>query len=256
MVLKEALLNKPIIGGRAHSMEEVREVCSQGLPFVEISLDDPEGVEKDLQELLAIKEYAKIDYLAHYPNEGNPFDPGSLRHEFVPKIKELLKLSYRLGIRKGTIHFWMDKRWAQHDLIMRKISLLDEMVSYAETQGVVLCIENLSERYDSFKPAFDAIPSLRMTLDIGHGQLLARENTALGFIRNTFERIAHLHVHDNHGGKSVTDDEHLPLGEGIIDYPGILHEIIKKGYDSTVTMEVKPMDMPKSCIYLKRVLAL
>ncbi len=233
-----------VIGGRAHTIEQIREVCALNYPFAEISLSDPETVQRDLDELMSIREQSGISYLAHYPNEDNPFDAGVLKSRFVPRIKSLVDLSGKLGIQKATIHFWMDARWAEASLIPKKIDLLRDMASYAQSRGVVLCIENLSERYESFLAAFDAVPELRMTLDIGHAQLLSAENTSWGFITNAFEKIFHIHVHDNHGGKSVRDDQHLPIGQGIIDYPGILAELKKRGYSSTITMELRPSEMP------------
>ena len=104
----------------------------------------------------------------------------------------------------------------------------------------------MSERTESFGPAFNAIPDLRMTLDIGHAQLLSQHNTSFRFIEDHFSRIAHLHVHDNHGGTSVKDDLHLPLGDGIVDYPAIIASLMNRGYDSTITMEVKPRDMSRT----------
>ena len=83
-------------------------------------------------------------------------------------------------------------------------------------------------------------------MDIGHGQLLSKENTAFGFMAHVFEKIEHIHVHDNLGGTGVKDDLHLPLGEGIIDYPKILSILVEKGYNSTITMEVKPAQMART----------
>jgi sugar phosphate isomerase/epimerase len=233
-----------IIGGRAHNLGQAREVGELGLPFAEISLDHGEQAEGMLAELLELRERYGLSYIAHYPNEGNPFDADALKRDFVPRIKGLVDVSEKLGIEKATIHFWMDRRWAPADLVPKKIALLDEMATYAADKGLVLCLENLSERFDSFLPAFEAIPCLRMTLDIGHAQLLSSRNTSFGFIENTFERIAHLHVHDNNGGTSVRDDLHLPLGQGSIDYRAIFGELKLRGYASTVTMEIKPRDMP------------
>jgi sugar phosphate isomerase/epimerase len=120
------------------------------------------------------------------------------------------------------------------------------MVGYASKADMVICIENLSERYDSFQAAFDAIGDLRMTLDIGHAQLLAKVNTSYRFIDKCPEKIAHVHVHDNHGGTSVKDDLHLALGEGSVDFQTIISSLLGKGYNSTITMEVKPVDMPRT----------
>jgi sugar phosphate isomerase/epimerase len=162
-----------------------------------------------------------------------------------------MDLSRRLDITKATLHFWIDRRWAPPDLVPGKLDLLSRIVEYGREYGVTVCIENLSERADSFLPAFEAIPELRMTLDIGHAQLLSRQNSSFRFIDDHFTRISHIHIHDNHGGTSVKDDLHLPLGEGIIDYEAIIASLLNKGYDSTITMEVKPKDMPKTCRILE-----
>lgn len=234
------------IGGRAHTLSELREVIALGYPFAEISLNDPSKVERRMAELLEIRDEAGIGYLAHYPNEDDPTDPAVLKKRFLPRMARLLELSCRLGIGKGTLHFWMDRRWINPGTAEAKTRLLSEMVSRATDAGITLCLENLSERHDSFTPLFEAIPDLRMTLDIGHGELLSRENTSFGFIEHGFDRIAHVHVHDNLGGTSVRDDLHLPLGDGIVDYPRILTLLKERNYRSTITMEVKPADMPRT----------
>ncbi|MDY6934869.1 MAG: sugar phosphate isomerase/epimerase [Spirochaetota bacterium] len=241
-----------VIGGRAHNIEEIHEVGNLEYPYAEISLDDPEEVSRQLDELLELKKKYHIYYLAHYPNEGNPVDTKALEERFIPKMKRLIELSRELYIHKGTIHFWMDKRWAEPSLISAKIKLLSGLVEYAKQNKVVLCIENLTEGYESFSTAFDAIPDLRMTMDIGHGELLSKENTSFGFMQNVFHKIDHIHVNDNHGGTSVKDDLHLALGDGIVDYPSILSMLKGKNYNSTITMEVKPSDMPRTMSLLEK----
>ena len=231
------------IGGRAHNLDEVIEVSKFGFPFIEISLDNPETVSEWIPQLLEIKNTCGTSFLAHYPNEDNPFDVEILRDKFLPRIKTLMEISQQLDINKATLHFWIDKRWAQPELIRGKLEILSRIVEYGADFGITVCIENLSERPDSFAQAFEAIPGLRMTLDIGHAQLLAKQNTSFSFIENYFSRIAHIHAHDNNGGTSVKDDLHLPLGEGSVDYKAIIKSLINKGYDSTITMEVKPKDM-------------
>ena len=234
------------IGGRAHTIDEIRQVGQLNYPFVEINLDDPIKIESQLDLLLELKEKYGIHYLAHYPNEGNPGDLKTLGNVFVPKVKKLIELSSKLKIKKGTVHFWMDKRWASETIIGEKICMLSELVDQGEKFNVRLCLENLTDRHDSFARYFAEIPNLKMTMDIGHGQLLSKENTAFGFMAHAFEKIEHIHVHDNLGGTGVKDDLHLPLGEGIVDYPKILSILVEKGYNSTITMEVKPAQMEKT----------
>ncbi|MDY6970579.1 MAG: sugar phosphate isomerase/epimerase [Spirochaetota bacterium] len=235
-----------IIGGRAHNIKQIHEVGRLKYPFAEISLEDPEEISKQIDELLELKEKYGIYYLAHFPNEGNPTDTTALKNEFVPKMKKLFDLSHLLGITKGTMHFWIDVGRAPQKLITQKIDLLSEMVAFANHKKLMLCIENLTERYESFSMALETIPDLRMTMDIGHGELIYEENTCFGFMQNLFHMIEHVHVHDNHGGTNVKDDLHLALGEGVVDYPQILSILKSRNYNSTITMEVLPSDMPKT----------
>jgi len=239
------------IGGRAHTLDEVHAVGILRLPFVEISMDDPGTVKGWKGELLGMRGAYGIRYLAHFPNEDNPFDVRILKDRFVPKIKALIDLAGDLDIPKATMHFWIDRRWAPQDLIPKKLELLADIVEYASSSGVIICIENLSERFESFQSAFDIVPDLMMTLDIGHAQLLAKRNTSYDFIEHCGEKIAHVHVHDNRGGTSVKDDLHLALGEGNVEYRAILHSLLKSGYDSTITMEVKPEDMSRTKVAIE-----
>lgn len=234
------------IGGRAHNLDEAIAVSRLGFPFMEISLDDPATVAGWVHRLLEIKETCGMAFLAHYPNEDNPFDVAVLNNKFLPRIKALMDLSKQLDIQKATLHFWMDKRWAPAELLRGKLEILSRIVDYGCSSGIIVCIENLSERAESFAPAFEALPDLRMTLDIGHAQLLAKQNTSFRFIEEHCSRIAHIHAHDNNGGKSAKDDLHLPLGEGSVDYKAIFRSLLEKGYDSTVTIEVKIKDMIKT----------
>ncbi len=244
-----------IIGGRAHNLDLVHEVAKLGYPFAEISIFDADEMLRMADDLLAVKEQYGIYYLAHYPNEGNPFDAKSLEENFVPKMKKLIHVTHELGIEKGTVHFWIDKRWAEPSLLSSKKDLLAEMVAAAVDKGVTLCIENLTEQYESFAEACETIPDLRITLDIGHAELLSSENTSFNFIHHLFDKIEHLHVHDNHGGTSVKDDLHLPLGEGKVDYPRIFSMLSEKGYRHTVTMELKPPEMPPTKKLIEQYLA-
>jgi len=232
-----------IIGGRAHSLEEIHAIGRLGYPYAEISINKPEQVKAEIGQLLELKRRYGINYLAHYPNEGNPVNLERLRDRFVPDMKRLFEFSAELGIEKGTFHFWLDSRWITPDAADKKIEMIMEMSKAARGMGIVLCLENLSETYGDFLRAFERVPGLMMTLDIGHAQLLAEENTSFGFIKHCFSRITHLHVHDNRGGTSVKDDLHLPLGEGIIDYKGIFTLLKENAYSSTITMEVKPSAM-------------
>jgi sugar phosphate isomerase/epimerase len=215
-------------------------LAESGFPFVEISVLSAEAFHRDLKGLSRQRDRYGTRFLAHGPEEGSAWDPEVLAREMLPCIKEIIDCLPDLGIELLTIHFWLDPRFIEPRIIEQKIVLLHEMADHAAGRGVQLCVENLSETSAGFAPAFRVIETLGMTLDIGHGELLAAENTAYDFLAHCPEKIYHMHVHDNHGGSSPADDLHLPPGRGRIDFRAILRVAARQGYDRTVTIENAP----------------
>jgi len=232
------------IGGRAHTLADIELIGKAGFPFAEISILDPRVfLEEELEPLRQLQVAYGLNYLAHGPEEGNAWEPETLRKHFVPQVRAMIDCLPKLSIALFTIHFWLDRRFLDGGIIDQKIALLHELALYAADRGVRLCIENLSEHFSDFARPFSTTESLGMTLDIGHGALLTRRNTTFDFTRHCPERIQHVHIHDNRGGDSPSDDLHLPLGEGTIDFVPILHELRRVGFDKTVTLEVLPSAM-------------
>ena len=64
------------------------------------------------------------------------------------------------------------------------------------------------------------------------------------------DRLAHIHIHDNHGEQ----DEHLPLGDGKIDFKKVVKLLKGIGYEKTITFEVftSRSDAARSMRFLKR----
>ena len=226
-------------GARAYSLDDVVFLAQAGFAFAELDWKDPRALNGQLAELAALQERYGIAYLAHGPNEHDPFDVDGLVEVMGPAVCQLLDLAPTLGITLHTQHLWLDSRFMDAGTIARKIDLLETWVERAARAGVTLCIENLSEHADHLAPAFRRLPGLCMTLDLGHGQILSRPNAAFDFVARFPDRIRHVHVHDNHGGTSVKDDLHLPVGEGGIDFATILRELRAAGYDGGFSFEIK-----------------
>lgn len=73
--------------------------------------------------------------------------------------------------------------------------------------------------------------AVRVCLDTGH--------TALGghwrqFVRVAGSRLAHVHVHDNRGQW----DDHLPPGDGVIDWVDVANSLVETNYDGWLMLEV------------------
>jgi sugar phosphate isomerase/epimerase len=91
---------------------------------------------------------------------------------------------------------------------------------------------------NGLKPILDGVPGIGFHLDIAHANLrLGRgvENRTRSLLDAFGDRLVHVHISDNRGG---TDDLHLPLGAGTIDWKGHLRMLKALGYDGTITLEV------------------
>jgi len=233
-------------GARAHSLGEIEFLAEAGFEFAEIDWKDPRSLRAELTELMKLRTKYGIAYLAHGPNEHNPFDVDQIVQVMGPKVCQLLDLAPEIGIALYTQHLWLDPRFVSAEAIAGKLNLLETWTEHAACAGVVLCIENLSEHAEHFAPAFQRLPELRMTLDLGHGEILAQPNASFDFIARFSDRIHHVHLHDNRGGSAVKDDLHLPIGQGCIDFAAILRELRAAGYDAGLSFEVKLENVAQS----------
>jgi sugar phosphate isomerase/epimerase len=101
-----------------------------------------------------------------------------------------------------------------------------------------LCVENLEA------PPFDVVLPLieeqgvGICLDVGH--LAWQGGGELAFLEKHGERVREIHLHDAvlaspAQGKRARD--HLPLGQGELDYEALLHKLDEMGFDGCVIIE-------------------
>lgn len=243
------------LGGTARSPEDVKQLHNLGLQFAEIPITNPGKFFHLVNEYRDLKDNLGISYLCHGPREGDPNDMRSLEKEYLPKTLEVLPLMTQLEMSLLTLHLWFDRRFVKEEVIHFKIGLLKRIIDEATDRGIVICLENLSERASHFSTPFNALPLLSMTLDLGHAQLLTAVNRSYGFIEQYPERIRHIHLHDNRGGDSYLDDIHLTPGEGIVDFEKIMKKLKDIEYDQTITLELKPFEIEKCLWYVKTLLS-
>jgi sugar phosphate isomerase/epimerase len=71
-------------------------------------------------------------------------------------------------------------------------------------------------------------------MDIPHVFTSGGMTSEIDYINTFRDKIIHIHWHDNHGQK----DEHLPIGEGLIDHQKAVNVLKDISYDKTITLEV------------------
>jgi sugar phosphate isomerase/epimerase len=69
-----------------------------------------------------------------------------------------------------------------------------------------------------------------MVLDVAHAHIRGEE---LEFIKRFGDRIAHIHVSDNHGD----NDTHLRIGEGSVAWGEVMNALRESHFNGWVTIE-------------------
>lgn len=75
-------------------------------------------------------------------------------------------------------------------------------------------------------------PAVGVCLDTGHTWLGGHWRR---FVEVAGARLIHLHIHDNHGYA----DDHLPPGEGVIDWATVRQSLDDAGYDGWAMLELR-----------------
>ena len=124
-------------------------------------------------------------------------------------------------------------------LLDNMVKSLREIVRYAEKRKIRVMLENVplsNGIHDvvEFKYIIDNVPSLLVHLDIPHAFTSGGMKSVLDYINRFRDKIIHIHWHDNHGRK----DEHLPIGEGLIEHEKAVRALKDIGYYRTITLEV------------------
>jgi len=242
------------LGGTARNPEDVEALHNLKLKFAEIPISNVINFNKNINEFFKVKEKTGLYYLCHGPREGNPNNIHSLERDYLPHVLEILDIMPILNMSLLTLHLWIDRRFVKATVIDFKIELLKKIIDMAREKKIIICLENLSENWHDLKVAIDKLPLLNLTLDVGHGLLLRKENTSFTIIKKYPERIKHIHLHDNLGGNTPENDLHLPPGKGIVDFKNIFNSLKNIGYTGTATLELKPFEI-KSCLgFVKKLL--
>ncbi|WP_457556278.1 sugar phosphate isomerase/epimerase family protein [Candidatus Pyrohabitans sp.] len=163
-----------------------------------------------------------------------------IREESMLQIKDAIEAGYSLEAELVTVHsgrlspysMWFPDRAKELNLLA-----IEELAEWAQEHGLLLCVENmpgyegaLLSRLEELSELLEKFSrdELGITLDVGHA---ATCGDAVAYVEELNHRIANLHLHDNRG----KDDEHLAVGEGIIDFRGIFSRL--RNYKGTGIVE-------------------
>lgn len=222
----------------------VKRLGSIDTQYIEI-LDD--GIhELNKNRVALLKETAQsfgIQYSLHAPfADINIASPSKIMlNASMKRLKQSMAFANELdakvwvfhpGAKTGIGQFYPGADWKQN------IESVKALYKSSEEYGLNIALENLPAKYYFFmsKPEEFArfyketnLP-VGIVMDIGHANL---EGHIEGFFSLLDDKIIHIHASDNDG----SDDQHLGIGYGKIDYNWVSQTLKKTGYDKSVIIE-------------------
>ncbi len=244
-----------------HSLEDVLETLIT-LDVKNIELADsgnhslnPKRIDR-LQELRSSYEL-EFSIHAPYADTNLSADDDLIREWVLKRIRASIRFASELEAKNIVIHpgwttaterFMRGRSW---DLNIRSLRWLQK---YAGDYGVECLLENVPNptpyllvTVDDFQLFDDEMtPHLDYVLDIGHANLTGE---IYDFMDAFGPQIKHVHVSDNEGEQ----DQHLPIGEGVIDWKSVIKALNGINYDGWLVVESYEK-MSESLSYLKKLI--
>lgn len=217
---------------------------------------EPEVFQEYMADLERITEELKVGFTVHAPITD--IHLGSInrriRQASFEELKGAMEFARKIGAQVITLHpgpgilAMAEGRWSKEHqaggdpgkLAIQEGHLVRALKELADlAPDLLFCLENLvfpHEIYRSPEEMQDLLQkvnrtNVRLTLDVGHA--VVSGNKPSEFIQQLGEDIFHVHLHDNWGDV----DQHLPLGEGNIDYVGVIHALKQLDYEGVVMLE-------------------
>lgn len=239
------------IGTFARTNEQVIHGINNSADFIELRLELNKKMKFSEAKRAMNKE--GIPCTLHLPSNDN-WRPVELSQDILPYID----LAQMIEAELAVFHPPLSALLYSDEEIDAFLQALPLVYDAAKESGVTLAIETLGFYYTEMMLIFDEFPDLKINLDIGHGQLLAVHNRALGHVENYCGNIEMVNVHDNNACEAFAEvinckgmiefnqeelremavdyDKHLPIGEGSIEFAPIFSALKEKNYDRRFLM--------------------
>ncbi len=139
------------------------------------------------------------------------------RIDAMDEVKRALESAEHIPLQNLILHLGeREDTWSPRSIEYAQTAL-EHLGAFAHPLGVRLLVENLLSEPTTPEHLLmilemGHLKSVGVCLDLGHAHVTVGVAEAIGTLGN---RIASVHVHDNHGMK----DEHLWPGDGTIDWP-------------------------------------
>ena len=160
----------------------------------------------------------------------------SRRIDAMDEIKRALEAAEHIPFRNLIVHLGeRDDVWSPRT-IEHGLTALEHLDAFARPLGVRVLVENLLSEATTPEHLvmildMGHLAHIGLCLDLGHAHITVGVSHAIAAMGN---RIASVHVHDNHGLK----DEHLWPGDGTIEWPATVEALKKLATPPATVLEI------------------
>nr|WP_319493225.1 sugar phosphate isomerase/epimerase family protein [uncultured Desulfobacter sp.] len=243
--MKIGMMNNP-----SNSVYREAEQCGKsGFDFLDLTLEGPNAVDVDVQQLKTILDDYKLGIIGHtdpclpwaYPVPG-------IRDACLKELERCARIFSRLGAGVMNIHpCYACPPGMRNQRVSFHIKALPAIVDMAASHGLTLVLENYSAPFDRvsvFTELIARVPGLKLHLDFGHTNF-GKDGYEI-FCEALGEHLVHVHFSDNRS----RNDDHLPLGVGTVNWRQAVDALKAISYDNTITLEIFCNDPQMQIVYL------
>lgn len=232
--------------------EEIVRFHRLGFDYAEIGIEEPNATpqillrQKDeILSSLSLNGMFAVGHTAYWVGFGSSHE--KVRRGWIEEAKDMIHTASELKIELLNFHFYGRHglvgatEQSKNTFLQNFTDAMKELTQFAATRKVSLMLENAPpenraplECVECFSHVMKSVPALSFHLDVGHAFIENHMKGVRDYIDAFGDRMAHVHIHDNHG----EHDEHLPLGEGKIDFRKVVRFLKEANYNRTITFEV------------------
>lgn len=237
-------------------LAEIEEIATLGFDYLELAMDPPlahySTILDNKKAILKALDSHSMQLVCHLPTFVSIADlTESIRKASLTEMYKSLEAAAELNALKVVLHPGHVGGlgiYVMETVLQLGRESLAAIIAKAERLGLCLYLENMFPRFrtysepEQFREILAQFPNLKLTLDTGHANIENPDGNKIhDFIRHFSHRIAHIHLSDNLGKR----DDHLPIGEGTIDFDSVAKALKDCGYDDTITLEIFAEDRRK-----------
>lgn len=229
---------------RAHLLKEIDRIAQLGLDFIDLTIEAPgatiEGADwKAVRQAVDDTTLKVVAHAAPYLPIHNPSP--LVRQAALDELRRTLDVAQIIGAPFCTTHFlgwpaFLDEDQG-YEYYRQAYTVL---CRHGAERGVAVTLENSPDNRHQlkyFREIFHLLPDLKLTFDIGHGNVKTARSMTRDYLFALNDRLTHVHISDNDG----TDDDHLPFGapyHGAINLAHELRGLKDFRYDGMITLEI------------------